>query len=374
MPSKTPAWNSTKLFQIQTLQILDEKGNLTSKIQENLEVSDIKKLYKFMVLSRILDEKMLSLQRQGRLGTFASIKGQEASNVGIGYAMGKEDWLFPSFRENGTSITLGLPIENILLYFSGDERGMKIPKKGTTLTRGQRPTALNHFPIAVPVSTQIPHAVGLAWSLKLQKKKGAVVTVFGDGATSKGDFHEAMNFAGVFKLPVVFVCQNNQWAISVPREKQSASETLAQKAVAYGFEGIQVDGNDVFAVYQAVGQALEKARKGCGPTMVECLTYRIADHTTADDQTKYRDQKEVEEWKKKDPIERLRKYMESEKIWNKTKEKKLLKECEKLVEVAVKKTESIKPPALEDIFKYTYKEMTPELEEQMGKLKESLKL
>ena len=358
--SKTPVWNSTKTFQIKTLQILDEQGRV-GKLPR-LSAVDIKKVYRFMVLSRVFDEKMLSLQRQGRIGTFASIRGQEASNVGIGYAMSKEDWLFPSFRETGTSLVLGLPMENILLYYGGDERGMKIPEK------------VNHFPITVPVSTQALHAVGFAWAQKLQKKKAVAVTVFGDGSTSEGDFHEAMNFAGVFKIPTVFVCQNNQWAISVPRERQSASETLAQKAIAYGFQGVQVDGNDVFAVYHAVKDAVEKARKGGGPTLVECFTYRMSDHTTADDWKKYRSQDEVDEWRKKDPIDRLRKYMESKKLWKKSDEKKLLKEAEKLVETAVKKFESIKPPDIEDIFRYTYAEMTPELKEQMERLKEDLKV
>ena len=355
-----PKWNASKSFQIRTLQVLDENGKLVNKLPK-LTALDIKKMYRFMVLSRVFDGKLLALQRQGRLGTFAQILGQEASNVGIGYAMGKDDWLFPSFREHGTSIVLGLPMENIILYYSGDERGMQIPEK------------VKHFPITVPVSTQNLHAVGFAWSQKLQKKKSVAVTVFGDGATSKGDFHESMNFAGVFKVPVVFVCQNNQWAISVPRERQSSSETLAQKAVAYSFEGVQVDGNDVFAVYQSVKEAVEKARKGGGPTLVECFTYRMSDHTTADDWKKYRDPKEVEEWKKKDPIDRLRKYMETKKLWRKSDEKKLLKESEKLVEAAVKRAESIKPPEVDDIFKYTYKEMTPELKEQMDKLKEDLK-
>ncbi len=355
--SKHPVWNIKKTFEINTLQILDQNGNLGGKPPKT---ADIKKMYRFMVLARAFDDKMFALQRQGRIGTFASIRGQEASNVGIGYAMNKEDWLFPSFRENGTSLVLGLPMENILLYYGGDERGMNIPND------------INHFPIAVPVATQALHAVGFAWSQKLQKKKAVAVTVFGDGATSKGDFHEAMNFAGVFKVPVVFICQNNQWAISFPRERQSASETLAQKAVGYGFEGMQVDGNDVFAVYESVKKAVEKARKGGGPTFIECFTYRISDHTTADDAGKYRDQKEVEEWKKRDPIDRLRKYMEKKGVWKKSDEKKLLKEAEKLVEQAVKRFESIKPPEVDDIFKYTYREMTPELVEQMNKLKDNL--
>ncbi len=356
---KQPMWNTKKSFQIKTLQILDEKGTPIGKLPK-LTYSEIKKLYRFMVLSRLLDEKMLSLQRQGRIGTFASIRGQEASNVGIGYAIGKDDWLFPSFRENGTLITLGLPMENILLYYGGDERGSCIPQN------------INTFPTTVPVATQTLHAVGFAWAQKLQKKKSVAVTVFGDGATSEGDFHESMNFAGVFKLPIVFVCQNNQWAISVPRERQCAAETLAQKAIAYGFEGVQVDGNDIFAVYKSMREALEKAKKGGGPTLIECFTYRISDHTTSDDQTKYRDQKEVDEWKKKDPIDRLRKFMEKKGVWKKSNEKKLLKDSEKFVEFAIKKFESIKPPEVEDIFKYTYKEMAPELKEQLEKLKEDL--
>ncbi len=345
-------WNEIHTFNVKTLQILDEKGKVVSEMPKLAE-SDLKAMYKHMLLGRVLDDKMLSLQRQGRLGTFAQIKGQEASNVGSAYALDKDDWVFQSFRENASVVLRGVPLEKLLLYYGWDERGNSYPE------------SVNVFPVSVPVSTQMLHATGFAWAQKIQGKKTATMVYFGDGATSEGDFHEAMNFAGVFKLPIVFVCQNNQFAISVPREKQSVSGTLAQKAIAYGFEGIQVDGNDILAVYKASKDAVEKARKGDGPTLIECYTYRIGDHTTADDAKKYRTEKELSEWIKRDPIERLRKYMESKKIWSKKDEKKLLAELQKIVDVAVKKAESIKDPPIEDIFKYMYAEMPWFLKEQM---------
>jgi len=350
-------WNTFTSFIVKSLQILDENGKVHGELP-NLSADDLKKIYKYMVLGRLADEKMLSLQRQGRIGTFASIKGQEASNVATAYALEKDDWMFQSFRENGAALLRGIPLENIVLYYGWDERGDIFPE-GT-----------NVFTVSVPVSTQCLHAVGFSWAQKLQKKNTVTMVYFGDGATSEGDFHEAMNFAGVFKLPVVFVCQNNQFAISVPREKQSASSTLAQKAIAYGFDGIQVDGNDVFAVYKATKDAVEKARSGGGPTFIECYTYRMSDHTTADDAGKYRDQQEVEEWKKKDPIDRLKNYMTSKGFWSTKDEEKLLADLQKQIEDAIKKAESIKPPEVEDIFKYTYKQMPWFLKEQLESLKE----
>lgn len=310
-----------------------------------------------MLLTRILDDKMLNLQRQGKISTFAQVKGQEACQIGSTYAMNKSDWMFSSFRENAAYITLGLPIENIIMYYGGDERGDKIPE------------AINCFTVCIPVSTQIPHAVGFAWAAKIKKEKLVSVVFFGDGATSEGDFHEAMNFAGVFKVPIVFICQNNQYAISLPRRLQSASETLAQKAIAYGFNGIQVDGNDVFAVYKATKEALAKARAGKGPTLIECVTYRLGDHTTADDATRYRLKKEVGYWLQRDPILRLRKYMEKIKVWNKNEEERLKHELENFVDASIEKAFSIPAPNPEDIFKYTYAEMTPNLKEQLNEIK-----
>jgi len=340
------------------VKVLSPTGEVNKKLMPKLSNQDIKNLYEAMVLGRAWDQRALQLQREGRMGTIASIRGQEAAQVGVAYAMDKDDWLFPSFREAAAQILRGMPMEMLYQYWGGDERGMKIPE------------GVNIFTVAVPVSTQIPHAVGFAWASKMRKEKYATVVFFGDGATSKGDFHEGLNFAGTFKVPIVFVCQNNQWAISVPRSRQTASETIAQKAEAYGFEGILVDGNDVFAVYKVAKYALEKAKAGKGPTLIECYTYRIGDHTTADDASRYRSQKEVDEWVKKDPIDRLRKFMEKKKLWNKDYEKNLLDMINKKIDAAVSKYESTPPAPIEDIFKYQYAEMPWHLKEQLEKLKE----
>lgn len=231
------------------------------------------------------------------------------------------------------------------------------------------PEGVKILPYTIPVGTQIPHAVGLALAAKHRGEKIAVVATFGDGGTSKGDFHEGLNFAGVFKTPNVFVCENNQYAISVPRSRQSASETLAQKAVGYGVEGVVVDGNDVFAVYSAVKGAVEKARAGGGSTFIECETYRMGDHTTSDDATRYRPQKEVEEWRAKDPLDRLRKYLKKQWGYSAEEESGVVKDAEGRVEEAVREMESYAPPPPEDIFRYIYAETPKNLREQMEELK-----
>jgi pyruvate dehydrogenase E1 component alpha subunit len=224
-----------------------------------------------------------------------------------------------------------------------------------------------NFTVAIPVSTQVLHAVGAAWAAKIKKQNIASVVYFGDGATSEGDFHEGMNFAGVFGTPTVFICQNNQYAISLPREKQTASKTLAQKALAYGFEGIQVDGNDVLAVYSATKASLEKARTGGGPTLIECFTYRLGAHTTSDDPTRYRQKAEEEEWRKKDPVKRFKIYLEKKGIWSQSYEEKLIKELTEEVEKAVEEAEAYKP-GVENMFRYVYAETPPHLKEQMQEL------
>ena len=345
-------------FDVCGLSILDESGDADKKLMPKLSRKDIISLYKCMVLSRIFDSKALKLQRTGRLGTYASMLGQEATIIGSSYALQKNDWMFPAFRENGAYLLRGIKPESLYMFWGGDERGMNMPK-------GQ-----NSFTISIPVGTQMLHAVGAAMASKIKKEKAAFLTFFGDGATSEGDFHEAMNFAGVFQAPVVFVCQNNQYAISVPRSLQTASETIAQKAIAYGFQGIQVDGNDIFAVYKSVTEALQKARAGKGPTLIECFTYRMSDHTTADDASKYRNKKEIEKWNKKDPILRLKRYMEKNKLWNVTYEKKVIKKYENLIDNAVKKYESVPLQDKTEMFKFVFKEMTKNLKEQMDYLKE----
>ncbi|MEW6001460.1 MAG: pyruvate dehydrogenase (acetyl-transferring) E1 component subunit alpha [Nitrospirota bacterium] len=333
-------------FTISRLDILDEKGNIDDSLMPPLSDSDIKKIYELLVLSRTFDHTALSLQREGRIGTFPSISGQEASQIGSAFALEKSDWVFPSFREMGVYITLGYPIHMLFLYWAGDERGFRVPDD------------LNTFPLCVPVGTQIPHAVGTATAAKFRGDKIAVVTYFGDGGTSEGDFHEGFNFAGVFRLPIVFICQNNQWAISVSREKQTASKTLAQKAFAYGFEGIQVDGNDVFSVYKATKEAVEKARGGGGPTFIECFTYRMSDHTTADDATRYRPKEEIELWKERDPLLRLRIFMEKKGLWSEQYAREVEEKSKKVVDEAVRKTETREPLDPKDMFTYTYGTLT----------------
>ncbi|TAL23988.1 MAG: pyruvate dehydrogenase (acetyl-transferring) E1 component subunit alpha [Nitrospirae bacterium] len=340
---------------VKKLDILDEKGNADESLLPALADADIKKLYELLVLARTFDHRALNLQREGRLGTYASILGQEASQIGSAFALEKTDWIFPSFREMGVYITMGYPLYMLFQYWSGDERGIKPPDD------------LNIFPVCVPVGTQVPHAAGAAMAVKYTGDKRAVVAYFGDGGTSEGDFHEGLNFAGVFKLPVVFICQNNHWAISVPREKQTASKTLAQKAFAYGFEGIQVDGNDVFAVYKATSDALKKAKKGDGPTLIECFTYRMTDHTTADDASRYRPPEEVKTWEAKDPISRLRLYMEKKGLSTEAYQREVEETAKTKVDEAVKMEEAIERPDPKDMFTYTYEKLT---QRQMRQMKE----
>lgn len=333
-------------IEVKYLQILHENGNGDETLLPNFSDNDIKKIFETFILARQFDQRALQLHAEGRLGTYASILGQEASQIGSAFALEKSDWVFPSFREMGVYITLGYPIWMLYQYWMGDERGLKTPDD------------LNIFPVSVPVGTHPPHAVGAAFAAKIKGHKTATVAYFGDGGSSKGDFHEALNIAGVNKLPVVFICQNNQWAISVPRERQTAAKTIAQKAYAYGFEGIQVDGNDVFAVYKATKDALAKARAGGGPTLIECFTYRMGDHTTADDASRYRAKEDMEKWKAKDPLLRLKLYMERKGLWTQQYEDDVKKRVTEFVDSEIKKHESVGLPEAKDIINFTYKELT----------------
>lgn len=336
---------------------MDETGKIDSKLMPKFSDDFIKQMYEKMVLARKFDEKALKLQRQGRIGTYASTLGQEACQVGSALALNQEDWVFPAFRENAVFIARGVPMEYIFGYWGGDERGNKLPE------------GLNEFTVSIPVGSQPLYAAGFAMASNIKKEKVVSIVYFGDGATSEGDVHEAMNFAGVYKAPIIFLCQNNQYAISTPRFKQNTAQTLAQKALGYGFEGIQVDGNDIFAVYKVVQAAAEKARKGDGPTFLELYTYRMENHTTADDATRYRSDAEVKKWGEKDPIARLQKYMTRKKLWSKDYEEKLQADCKDKVNEAVQKYESVAKPSVEDIFKYTFYELPQELKEQQEYLK-----
>jgi len=302
-------------------------------------------LYRGMVLTRAFDLKAVSLQRTGRLGTYATSLGQEAVSVGVASAMREEDAVFPSYRDNGTLLWRGMKMEEILLFWGGDERG----------NRSSGPA--HDFPYCIPVGSQAPHAAGVAYAFKFRKQPRVAVCLFGDGATSKGDVWEAMNFAGVHKLPVVFVANNNQWAISVPLRLQTASETLAQKAIAAGFPGEQVDGNDVIAVRAAAGEAIAAARSGDGPRLIEAVTYRLSDHTTADDAARYRPPEEVQARWKEEPIARLRSYLVSHKAWGKSDEEQLAAECQERVEAAVERYLAAEPRAPETMFDHLYAEL-----------------
>ncbi len=341
-------------FAVSYLQILDNTGKVDKKLEPKLDAGLLKEMYEKMILAREFDRVALSLQREGRLYTYAPVFGQEAAQIGSAFALKAADWMFPSFREWGVYITRGVPLKTLYLYSKGHHEGGRIPK------------GHNDFTVSIPVASQLLHAVGLAYAAAHRKQKVAVITYFGDGATSEGDFHEAMNFAGVFKTPTVFFCQNNGFAISVPREWQSASKTLAQKAFAYGFEGIQVDGNDVLACYTATLAALEKARAGKGPTMIEAVTYRCGPHTTADDPTKYR--KEIEAKKiceLNDPVARFAKYLKTKKLLSDTYEKEVLEAAKQQVNEAVAVAEAEQPVSTQDLFAYLYEKMPKHLEEQL---------
>jgi len=290
--------NVVQDFSVEHVQILDKDGTVDEDLEPDLNDEKRIDLLYHMKRGRLLDERALKLSYGGRLGIFAPAKGQEAAQVGTAYALAEQDWIFPSYRDHIAGIVRGMDLEYSLLYWGGDERGIDYGY------------AHNVFPISIPVGSQPLHAVGHAYAAQMDDQDSVAVTFFGDGATSTGDTQEAMNFAGTWDVPVLFLCQNNQYAISVPREKkQTGSETIAQKAVSYGFEGVQVDGNDALAVYQEVQSALEKARSGGGPTLIEAVTFRRGPHTTPDDPDRYRSEEEVEEWKERDPISRFESYL-----------------------------------------------------------------
>jgi len=352
----------TKVYEAVTerLEILDTEGGVDSTLMPEIDPSRIRDLYRDMVLMRTFDSKALKLQRQGRMGTWPPIKGQEAIQAGVALAMSDNDWLIPAFREHGIMVLRGVPLHLVFAYWAGDERGSSYP------------AGVRCFPVAVPVGSQWQHGTGVGLSLKLRNEDAVAVTFGGDGSTSEGDFHEAVNCAGVFGTKTVFVIQNNQWAISIPLHQQTAAKTLAQKAHAYGIPGVQVDGNDVFAVFAAATEAIERTRRGEGPYLIEAVTYRLGDHTTADDASRYRPQAELEEWEGRDPILRLRRYLYEQDLWDDDQEAVLLEEATSWVDGQVKILEEMEPQAPEEIFTSMYAAMPPHVAEQMQALVEEV--
>ncbi len=313
-------------------------------------------LYRAMVLTRAFDEKAVALQRTGQLGTYASSLGQEAVGVGLASAMRADDVLLPSFREQSAMLWRGVTMAELLAYWGGDERGSDFA--------GPR----RDFPVCITVGSQFPHAAGVALAMKLRREDRAAVVVGGDGATSKGDFYEAMNMAGVWRLPMVIVINNNQWAISVPLKAQTAARTLAQKAVAAGIPGEQVDGNDVVAVRDAVDRALRRARQGQGPTLVEAVTYRLSDHTTADDARRYRSETDVSAHWPQEPVARLRAYLAAGNHWDKEKELALLARCRNDVDAAVATYLATSPAPATDIIDHLHATLPAALADQRADL------
>ncbi|MFB6193705.1 MAG: pyruvate dehydrogenase (acetyl-transferring) E1 component subunit alpha [Halobaculum sp.] len=347
------------------LRVLDDDGGVVGDVPD-LTDDEFVEMYRYMKLARHFDERAVSLNRQGRMGTYPPLSGQEGAQIGSAMAMADDDWLIPSYREHAAAVVRGLPLRNTLLYWMGDERGATAEDA-------------NVFTPAVPIASQIPHATGMAWAHKLQDDEvdRAFVCHFGDGATSEGDFHEGLNFAGVFDTPTVFFCNNNQWAISVPRERQTASETLAQKARAYGFEGVQVDGMDPLAVYQVTREAREKAidpaEGQARPTMIEAVQYRFGAHTTADDPSVYREDEEVERWRAKDPIPRLESFLRDQGVLDDDRVEAIEESVREAVADAIDAAESYPDPDPQSMFENVYAEQTPELArqaEQFAELRE----
>ncbi len=340
-------------FEIPYTQYLAPDGSVVKELPAFArDPKSLIPLYRAMVLTRIFDEKAVALQRTGRLGTYASSLGQEAVGVGTASAMQPEDVFIPSFRDQAAQFWRGVRLTELLLYWGGDERGSNFT--------GPR----EDFPVCVPVGTHFPHAAGVALAFKLRAQKRAVVCIGGDGATSKGDFYEALNIAAVWAVPVVFVINNNQFAISVRRSRQTAAETLAQKAIAAGIRGEQVDGNDVISIHDAVARGLERGRNGNGPTLIEAVTYRLSDHTTADDARRYRKDEEVSARWREEPVARLRNYLVAQEIWTKNDEEQLLNECMAKVESASEEYFTIKPESVADIFDHLFANLPEDLEVQ----------
>jgi pyruvate dehydrogenase E1 component alpha subunit len=356
---------------IEARGILGPDGSAEAQaVPKELGRDRLVEIYSLMVKLRALDTRSLNLNRQGRIHFFAPSTGQEASIVGSAYALDREDWAFPTYRETGVCLVRGMTPRQIYDQIYGN---------GTDLTKGRQMP--NHYAsrehrivsISSPVGTQIAQAPGLAYAQKLKKERAATIVYFGDGATSEGDFHAGMNFAGVWKVPCVFFCQNNQWAITVPSTKQTACESMAAKAGAYGFEGIRVDGNDVLAVWRTVRQALEKAKTGGGPTLIEALTYRIGPHSTSDDPRRYRPENEVEPWRSKDPITRFETFLRRLGYLDDAKVKAIVDEASEDIRLAVEEAEKVGPPPVASIFDDVYAHPTPLLDEQKKELEDLIR-
>lgn len=346
-------WINQELFDIETVKYIDEDGKA---LKDDIPVNknELIDMYTWMVKARVFDTRAMKLQRQGRIGTYAPMQGQEAAQIGSAFAMRKSDWVYPSYREIGVSIVKGVPMSQFLLYAMGHLKGLAYEQA-------------NVFPVQIIIGAQCLHAVGGAWASQYKEEDSVSVSYIGDGGTSEGDFHEALNFAGVYKLPAIFFVQNNQWAISVPISRQTASKSIAQKALAYGLTGVRVDGNDAVAVYLTMKEAIERAKEG-KPILIEAVTFRQGPHTTADDPTKYRLEDDEKEWTIKDPLIRLKRYIVGLGIWDDEQDVKTYEAADKEVTEAFKVASSTPVSELAEVFENIYETKTHQLSEQLAQV------
>ncbi|MBS3774702.1 MAG: pyruvate dehydrogenase (acetyl-transferring) E1 component subunit alpha [Bacteroidales bacterium] len=334
--------------------VMDDDGKIVNeKWMPDLADDKVLQAYKDMLFARTADLMTVNYQRQGRIYTYPPNHGQEAIAGGIAQIVKEDDWVVPAFRELGLWLAKGATLKDAFLYFMGYEDGSKFEN------------AKHLLPISIPIATQMTHAVGVGYAVKYQGKDEVVYTFVGDGGTSEGDFHEALNFAGVWKVPVVFVIQNNHYAISVGVQNQTSSRNLAVKSYAYGIPGIQVDGNDFFAMTSVADYATKYAREGNGPVLIEALTYRKGAHTTSDDPSKYRTKEEEQQWEEKDPLKRMRAYLSAKDLWNDDQEEEINKQYKKEVERQFEEAENYGEYPLEDVFNYQYSEMPDDLKKQL---------
>lgn len=350
---------------MEMLRIIGADGGYDSKLDPNLADQLLLKIYREMLLVRRFNERMMLLQRQGRIGFFIDSTGEEAAQLGSGHALNVNDWFYESYRDAGGCIARGVPVKMLVDQIMGNSEDLN---KGRQMGMHWGYREWNLVTLSSPVGCRLPQAVGTAYAAKFKKTNAVCMVSFGDGATSQGEFHSAMNMAGVFKVPVVFFCQNNQYAISLPVRRQTASENIAMKAEAYGFEGVMVDGNDVLATYKATKAAVDKARSGGGPTLIEAVTYRIGGHSSSDDPTKYRSPEEVELWRKRDPITRFNIYLMAKGLLTERREASLRDEVENELLAAIKESEKVPPPSLESMFTDVYSEVPWHLKEESDEL------
>jgi pyruvate dehydrogenase E1 component alpha subunit len=347
--------------------VLDENGEARREV--GLDGDALRKIMELMIWNRELDERLTKLQRQGRIGFHIGSIGEEALMIGSAAALRTTDWVVPCYREMGVALYRGMPLDSIVANMFGTADD---PVKGRQMPCHYVDQPHNFLSISSPVGTQITQAAGLGWAMRIRKSSDACAVYFGDGATSEGDFHTGMNFAAVYQAATVFLCRNNQWAISTPYEVQTAAKTIAQKAIAYGMLGERVDGNDALAVYEATKEALDRARSGQGPTLLELLSYRVGAHSTSDDPRAYRDQSEVEPWAKRDPIERFRQHLQKKKLWDDKEDERIKAQITERLQAAIERAEKTAPPSISTLFSDVFVDRPWHLKEEQADLESTL--